>query len=66
MEKYFELHYKLDMIGLILLVVFVAVGIVYFLVSCAINSYRSKSKKWQYDYVYKGWERVKDEKRKIV
>lgn len=62
MDKYFELQYWLSIIGIIATGLFIVGVIIYFLVDVIVNSYRSKSKKWTYNYIYNRWERKdKDE-----
>ena len=58
-EKYFELKYYIAIIGLILVGLITVIGIVIYLIDCLIYNYRRKSKKWEYDYVKKQWEKKK-------
>ena len=58
MNKYFELKYWQEIIGLIVVGLIILIVIFWFTIDCIINTYKSKSKKWEYNYVTKRWEKV--------
>ena len=62
MNKYFELQYWIEIIGLIAIGLFIVGCIIYFLVDVIVDFYKSKSKKWTYNCILDRWERKdKDE-----
>lgn len=60
MDKYFELQYWLTIISICIVVLIIAIGVIKFIVECIIDSYRRKSKKWQYDCVLNRWVKKKN------
>lgn len=64
MNKYFELQYWLTIVGLCLTGLFILIGLIRFLIYFINNIYRKRSKKWEYNYVLKRWEKVENVKNK--
>lgn len=58
MNKYFELQYWLTTVGLCLAGLFILIGLIRFLIFVINYYYRKRSKKWEYNYVLKRWEKV--------
>jgi hypothetical protein len=58
MNKYFEFKYWQEIIGLIVVGLVILIVIFWFTIDCIINTYKSKSKKWEYNCVTQRWEKV--------
>ena len=64
MNKYFELQYWLTIVGLCLAGLFILIGVIRFLIYVINDIYRKRSKKWEYNYVLKRWEKIESVKNK--